>query len=442
MDPVGKFCGKLRDLAVTLERETAQLQRALNGEDEDFEDSPMRILHDLHLEVKTLKDDVNILLDKSHSERQESNSFIKNTKLLMERNKMDITKIRDLFQKYGYKPSAMEDPVIKENVGDVKQEEANCKNSPKSETEKEDTSRGCVQNNRVSHSPPRSPQLSDFGLEKYMFSRNWNVHPPAMNIPKREQITVHTPLKQTSPKVLRTPKCNLKMDEYAVVTPKLEHFGISEHTMCLNNDYTMVLKNAQKNKSLSKNNTHEVNIEAKLGGSNNILIPPGSVIEQLKENCANHANYPLGPVFFTPGLKVPCRNSSPVLNVSKPEELGLSTNDKEILLHPNFKMGGLKKETKGIIISPTSDSNILPSHLDSEDCTSLVSQSAKYFEHHGELPPPKISDSENLLRTPTPPEVTTIPDDIFQLLSKYDSKLATPIAFKPGSSKALYPKFK
>ncbi|XP_068936547.1 spindle and kinetochore-associated protein 3 isoform X2 [Petaurus breviceps papuanus] len=441
MDPVGKFCGKLRHLAVTLERETAQLQRALNEEEEDFEDSPMRILHGLHLEVETLKDDVNSLLDKSHSERQESNSFIKNTKLLMERNKMNITKIRDLFQKYGYKPNAMEDPVIKEDVGDVKQEEAKCKNSPKSEAEKEDTSNALVQNDHFSQSPPHSPQLSDFGLEKYMFSRNWNVYPPAMNIPKQEQITMHTPFKQSSPKVLRTPKCNLKMDEYAVVTPKLEHFGISEYTMCLNNDYTMLLKNAQKNKSLSKNNSYEINVEARLG-SNNILIPPDSILQQSKENCVNHANSPLEPVFFTPSLKIPCRNSNPVLNAHKPKELDISTNDKEILLHPNFKMDKLKKETKGIIIPPTSDSNILPSSLESEDCTSLVSQTAGYFEHYGELSTSKISVSENLLRTPTPPEVTTITDDILQLLSKYESKLATPIAFKPRSSKALFPTFK
>ncbi|XP_072467813.1 spindle and kinetochore-associated protein 3 isoform X2 [Notamacropus eugenii] len=359
----------------------------------------------------------------------------------MERNKMDITKIRDLFQKYGYKPNAVEDPVIKEDVGDVKQEETKCKNSPKSEAEKEDISSGLDQNNHVSQSPMRCPQLSDFGLEKYMFSRNWNIHPPATNIPKQEQVTMHTP-KQSSPKVLRTPKCNLKMDEYAMVTPKLEHFGISEHTMCLNNDYTMVLKNAQKNKSSSKNSTHEINIKAKLEDNNNILIPPDSVLEQLKENCANHANSPLEPVFFTPGLKIPSRNSNPVLNLPKPKELDLFTNYKEILLHSNFEMDRLKKETKGIIIPPTLYSSTLPSSMDSEDGTSLVSQSAKCFEYHGELSLPKISVSENLPRTPTPPEVTAIPDDIFQLLSRYDSKLATPVAFKPGSSKAFFPKFK
>ncbi|XP_007495270.1 spindle and kinetochore-associated protein 3 isoform X2 [Monodelphis domestica] len=412
MDPVGKFFGKLHNLAVTLERETAQLERGLNGEEADFEDSPMRILHDLHLEVKTLKDDVKIRLDKSHWERQESNNFIKNTKLLMERNTMNITKIRDLFLKYGYKPTAVGDPVKKEDIDNVKSEEAKCKNSQMSEANTEDMSGGSVQSNHVPQSPPHSPQLSDFGLEKYMFSRNLNIHPPAMNIHKQEQVTMNTPFKQTSPKMLKTPKCTLKMDEYVVETPKLEHFGISEHTMCLNNDYTMLLKNAQKNKSLPKNNAMEINVEAKSGGNNNIPSS-GSILEQSKENHAYYANSPLEPVFFTPGLKIPLKNSNPVLNETK------------------------QNKTKDII-PPISGS----SNLDSEVYTSLVLKSDKWFEHHEELSPPKISPSENLLKTPSPPEVTTIPDDIFQMLSRYNSKLATPVAFKPRPSKALFSDFK
>lgn len=33
MDRIRSFCGKLRSLAVTLDSETARLQRALDGED-------------------------------------------------------------------------------------------------------------------------------------------------------------------------------------------------------------------------------------------------------------------------------------------------------------------------------------------------------------------------------------------------------------------------
>lgn len=60
-----------------------------------------------------------------------------------------------------------------------------------------------------------------------------------------------TPLKALTPCTLpKTPKCKLKMDDYECVTPKLEHFGISEHTMCMNEDYTMSLmhKTAQTSK--------------------------------------------------------------------------------------------------------------------------------------------------------------------------------------------------
>nr|4AJ5_1 Chain 1, Spindle And Kinetochore-associated Protein 3 [Homo sapiens]4AJ5_2 Chain 2, Spindle And Kinetochore-associated Protein 3 [Homo sapiens]4AJ5_3 Chain 3, Spindle And Kinetochore-associated Protein 3 [Homo sapiens]4AJ5_4 Chain 4, Spindle And Kinetochore-associated Protein 3 [Homo sapiens]4AJ5_U Chain U, Spindle And Kinetochore-associated Protein 3 [Homo sapiens]4AJ5_V Chain V, Spindle And Kinetochore-associated Protein 3 [Homo sapiens]4AJ5_W Chain W, Spindle And Kinetochore-associated len=101
MDPIRSFCGKLRSLASTLDCETARLQRALDGEESDFEDYPMRILYDLHSEVQTLKDDINILLDKARLENQEGIDFIKATKVLMEKNSMDIMKIREYFQKYG-----------------------------------------------------------------------------------------------------------------------------------------------------------------------------------------------------------------------------------------------------------------------------------------------------------------------------------------------------
>lgn len=51
-----------------------------------------------------------------------------------------------------------------------------------------------------------------------------------------------TPLKMPAPAILpKTPKCRLKMEDYECATPKLEHFGISEHTMCMNEDYTMSL---------------------------------------------------------------------------------------------------------------------------------------------------------------------------------------------------------
>lgn len=50
------------------------------------------------------KEDANAALGKSSSERQEINDFMKASEILMQRNAADLAKIRELFQKYGYKP--------------------------------------------------------------------------------------------------------------------------------------------------------------------------------------------------------------------------------------------------------------------------------------------------------------------------------------------------
>ena len=55
------------------------------------------------------------------------------------------------------------------------------------------------------------------------------------------------------------------------------------------------------------------------------------------------------------------------------------------------------------------------------------------FENFADPSSPTISSYENLLKTPTPPEVTTIPEDIRQILSKYNSNLASPVAVRAVS---------
>ena len=97
MNPIQSFHCKLRGLATTLDSETARLLRALDGEDSDFEDSPGRILHDLHSEVQTLKDNVNALLDEARLENQESTRFKKATKILMEKKLSRRQKTKRVF---------------------------------------------------------------------------------------------------------------------------------------------------------------------------------------------------------------------------------------------------------------------------------------------------------------------------------------------------------
>lgn len=388
MDLIRSFHGKLRSLAVTLDSETVRLQRALNQEENDFEDYPMRILHDLRSEVQILKDDVSILLDKARLESQETIDFIKATKLLMKKNSVDIMKIREFFQQYGYSPRAKNNSVDEQEVTDFKPEFTEPENIHKSDV-KDDLSDPAVPSTSVSEKSPRSPQLSDFGLERYMISQALPNPSQAVNNPKEEPKILTPSFKQSLVKVPETPKCVLKMNDFECVTPKLEHFGISDYTMCLNEDYTMGLKN-MKIKS-------DEAIETEPVITDNVIATPSFIIQQLGKNDAEYTNSPLAPTFCTPGLKIPSAKNSTAL-VSR-----------------DF---------------PLSETNCSSSDLEMKDCTSLFLNSDECFQNFAAPSSPKISSYENLLRTPTPPEVTTIPEDVLQILSKYNSNLATPIAVR------------
>ncbi|XP_004467596.1 spindle and kinetochore-associated protein 3 isoform X2 [Dasypus novemcinctus] len=349
----------------------------------------MRILHDLHSEVQALKDNANTLLDKACLESQENIRFIKATKVLMKKNAMDIMKIREFFQTYGYNPRAKENPVDEQEVLNSKPELAKCENLQKPDM-KDDLSDPTVPGSSVSDTPPRSPQLSDFGLERYMISQVLPNQPQVVNSHQGEPKILSPPTKQSPTKILKTPKCALKMDDFECITPKLEHFGISEYTMCLNEDYTMGLNYVKHNKS-------EEAKERKPVTHDNLIATPGPIIQQLEKNDAEYTNSPLAPTFFTPGLKIP------------------STKDSTALVSTNC---------------PLSKTNSSSNDLEMKACTSLVLNSEECFENLVDPSSPKISSYENLLRTPTPPEVTTIPEDILQILSKYNSNLATPVAVK------------
>uniref|UniRef100_A0A8C8Z587 Spindle and kinetochore associated complex subunit 3 n=1 Tax=Prolemur simus TaxID=1328070 RepID=A0A8C8Z587_PROSS len=402
MDPIRSFCGKLRSLASTLDCETARLQRALDREESDFEDYPVRILHDLHSEVQTLKDDVNILLDKARSESQESIGFIKATKILMEKNSMDIIKIRDVFQKFFFVNMGFSVLMFDHNqeVIDSTPELSNCEIFQKPDV-KDDLCDPTVASSSISEKSPRSPQLSDFGLERYMISQVLPKPSQAVNNQKEEPKIITPATRQSPVKVLKTPKCALKMDDFECVTPKLEHFGISEYTICLNEDYTMGLKNVKNKKS-------EKAIETESMTSDNYFATPGPIIQRLEKSDAEYTNSPLAPTFCTPGLKIP------------------STKNSTALVSTNYSL---------------SKTNSSSNDLEVKDCTSIILNSDKCFENFADPSSPTISSYENLLRTPTPPEVTTIPEDILQILSKYNSNLATPVAFEavlPGKGFLKY----
>lgn len=379
-----------------LDGETARLTRALDGEDsEDFEDSPMRVLYDLLSEVQTLKDDVTAHLNKARLESQDSTRFIKATKVLMKKNSTDIMKLREFFQKYGYQTRDKEDSVCELTASDPISELGVCEDIRKPGVEGEQ-SEPCVPSSSVAEKPLLcSPQLSDFGLERYMVSQVPPNPPQTAESLEEESQSETPPAKDPCLTVLRTPRCALKMDDFECVTPKLENFGISEYTMCLNEDYTMGLKNMKNIKSSPLSTASGEAMGTGPVTTESSFAVPHSISQQLGKTDAEYTDSPLPPKFCTPGLKIP------------------STVGSRASVYKDY---------------PLSKLNTLSSDLEVEDCAPLLLNSDECYENFEDPPSPTITSCENI-RTPTPPEVTAIPEDILQML-KHNTNLATPLEVK------------
>ncbi|XP_009862738.1 PREDICTED: spindle and kinetochore-associated protein 3 [Apaloderma vittatum] len=408
----------------------------------DYEDEPpIRVLHDLHCEIRTVKEDINASLGKSCSEKQEINEFIKANEILMQKNAADLGKIKELFQKYGYKPHVKDSPEEEEEVNSdsvvpvqnkCDEEKADDVPHPPASTEKPP-----VPKDSLHH-----PQLSDFGLSHYAFSRPWSAAKGqhATNA-YQENSKNRTPLKTQIPSFLpKTPKCKLKMDDYECVTPKLEHFGISEHTMCMNEDYTMSLmrKTAPKSKKLVKKDDNELNV-LKITSRGEIMVTPGAKLKVTAEKAADWMASPMVLVFCTPDVKSPSGAKSTALARS-PE-----TNELPPPSHagtpgfPDFETRWLKTEAKvqgEKVESVTKNDATDKQHT--EDKFSFAVSSDEYLKHFGDPSPPKIKHYDQLLNTPPPPEITRIPDDVLQILSRYnykeDSSKAKDMDTKAGSA--------
>ncbi|NXX30553.1 SKA3 protein, partial [Nicator chloris] len=449
----------------------------------DYEDeSPVAVLHDLHCEIKTQKEDVNASLAKSCSAKKAIHEFMKASEILMQRNAADLGKLRELFQKYGYKPH---DEVNSESAMSVQnksdEEKANDVPHLSASTEKP----------RLPKDPLRNPQLSDFGLSQYAFCRPWSAGKAQHAASAQRTAKDETPLKLPTPRALpKTPKCKLKMDDYECVTPKLEHFGISEHTMCMNEDYTMSLihKTSQTIKKfvcrlgklpffawhclltafaiisleylgyekivfkISVSSVMESILNSllvKRGDDNGenfpemtvkeIMVTPASKSSKRAEN-ADWMASPMVFVFCTPDVKVPSKTNNTVL--SKPPE----TKELPLPSHtatpqcPDFQTRWLKAEAKVV------NSNYVHLHTFAQQVTPagknesvaksdakdtpykeeripFASSSDEYLKHCGDPSPPKLEHYDQLLSTPPPPEITRIPDNVLKMLSQYNHKV-------------------
>ncbi|KAM6341874.1 spindle and kinetochore-associated protein 3 [Podargus strigoides] len=427
MDLSREFFGKLRALALTLEKETRQLERALRREDSDEEEeSPIGVLHDLRSEIRTLKKDVDDSLRKSCSEKQAIHDFMKASEILIQRNATDLGKIREVFQKYSYKPHVKDS--AEEEEKEVVDSDSTVSVQNKSDEDKADDVPHlppCTEKPLVPKDPLCNPRLSDFGLSHYAFSMPWSAVKNHATNAHQENLTTRTPLKTYTPSVLpKTPKCMLKMDDYECVTPKLEHFGISEHTMCMNEDYTMSLlrKTAQKSKKLVEEDDCEVKVPEMT--PRKIMVTPATKTKVAAENAADWMVSPMVLVFCTPDVKISSTNNLALSRSSETNVLHLSSRTRTPQV-PDFETRWIKREAKQVKQGEKIELVIKNDATDKQctkDSIPFAMSSDEYLKHFGDPSPPNIKHYDQLLSTPPPPEITRIPDDVLQILSRYNHK--------------------
>ncbi|XP_030056162.1 spindle and kinetochore-associated protein 3 isoform X2 [Microcaecilia unicolor] len=386
------FFEKLRALALTLEKETQHLEHAFNNDDLDFngyeDESPMRILHDLHSEMRALKGSMQSTIDQTHSKAEEITEFLKTCKVVKQRIAVDLENIKELFEKYGYKLLSVEDQG--------KEQESGCDNPDTSDHEhlhKIDLEQ--IENKLPAHRDlPQTPQLSAFGLSHYQFHTRNVSNITALNgitAVKEEPNSIQVPEDRPELVMPRTPKCTLYMDDDALLEscfPKLEPFSVGEYHMKLNDDYTMALiKRAQESKNVPEGKGTNVHAE-RPAFFHDITTPvPSSQLSHMSG--ADNINSPLPPIFCTPGIKIHKKeNIKPVETL----ETAHPSNDELTPPAPSFQTQCLQNETV-------------------------------------------ISDYERMLQTPQHPEMASSLTDILKVLPNYYRNIKTPTPVKIESIK-------
>ncbi|XP_054887383.1 spindle and kinetochore-associated protein 3 [Poeciliopsis prolifica] len=328
MESTRDFFSKLRKIAVTLEAETEKLQQAFEGRRNEDGDSDaavraMRAFHEVNSDVSSLKAQLQGELAEQKQREDEVSSFIKACRVMEQRVSKDIHTIRTHLEKYGYQaPSDAETP---NDPNDQEAEEAETSLGTEEDEDQEDDER------MNSTSPPkaadtladllRTPKLSDFGLSELQMKRalggaEWCAKVPPMPELNLPQPSLCTP---APPPLAITPKCMLRMDDDDLQTPQMRDFGISEHTMCLNNDFTLALfRKKHLTPDKPSQDTPSIN----------------KVMESLQTEVDNLES-PEPPVICTPGFKIkkpnghippqetrdpesPCRHGNPSMTPEVP----------------------------------------------------------------------------------------------------------------------------
>uniref|UniRef100_A0A4W4HMB1 Spindle and kinetochore associated complex subunit 3 n=1 Tax=Electrophorus electricus TaxID=8005 RepID=A0A4W4HMB1_ELEEL len=272
METSQRFFAQVRNLVVFLETERAKLEHAASSninEEQGSVTGAVQALHELHSEVRGLKKRVQSQVASHQAGNAELSSFIRACMVVKQRTTEDLDRIRSHYEKYGYKPQ--EKAFQKTSEGNGKGETESRRpveevpgrglTGVTVEEEEEEAQVRIAAPETPEKTPPaaddqmRTPQLSDFGLSTFHLQMVLGNAEPSDGVARPPALTLSPPpfVMTTEPSQPKTPRCSLRMDEDAP-TPRLEDFGITEHTMCLNNDFTMDLfrKNPTKDRNADR----------------------------------------------------------------------------------------------------------------------------------------------------------------------------------------------
>ncbi|KAL3056000.1 hypothetical protein OYC64_018660 [Pagothenia borchgrevinki] len=305
MNPTVPFFAKLKKLVVTLESETVQLQHDFEhrNNDDDDDDSEttaraMRTYHQMNCEVGNLKGQIQGQIAQLKARENDVDSFIKASRVMQQKVTKDIQALKGHWEKYGYQAPRDTQRASKAygQQSEAAGEESEDNEAGEEEGECQEEAEGSPFSSPQTAKPltftdvMRTPQLSDFGLSEMQLKKTFAG---CSEVPPMPEMSLsHPSLYEPAPPppMSFTPKCALRMDDEDLRTPQLSDFGIAEHTMCLNNDFTMDLfkKKVEKPQRPSQDRPE----------------PPVNALMESLNTQAHNLESPEPPVFCTPGLKI------------------------------------------------------------------------------------------------------------------------------------------
>ncbi|KAJ8253436.1 hypothetical protein GJAV_G00212950 [Gymnothorax javanicus] len=303
------FFGKLRNLAALLETETAKLQQAHENPADDGTEGGLRVLHELQTEVRDLRGQVQDQLTQYETEGRNVRKCMQMLLVLKQRTTEDIQRLTRHYEKYGYKA-----PSFTQNHSEPKSQEAEEGGTGTSEEEDENQlncDKAKENSPRLTPAkippadrgdPMRTPRLSDFGLSELSMRKALsNMQRSVGEAPVAPRLTAASLTADLEPVLPKTPKCALPMDEEAL-TLHVKDFGILEHTMCLNNDFTMDLlrkKSADSCRTAASGDDLET-----FSREANSQYSPAPASETSSPEASGSLSTPEPPVLVTPGFKI------------------------------------------------------------------------------------------------------------------------------------------